>query len=74
VKKANAVVVRELMDKANVKIQELEEGPVYLMLVNESECDSEALTGVREMLEPADVRIIEVLDVNKIKLFELVAK
>ena len=61
--------IKELMEKADISVKELEKGKIYVMLVDES-VDLSACQGVEELFEPADMRILQVMDPSKVRIFE----
>lgn len=71
------VKIKELMEKADISVKELEEGKVYVILVKADptkEIENLSPGDIVKLFEPADVRIVYVTDFSEIKIFELEAK
>lgn len=63
------IKIKELIEKADISIKELKEGPVYLMLLDESlDADIES---VKDVLSPVDVRVLLVPGPVTVRIFEL---
>ena len=62
--------IKELMEKADISVKELEKGKIYVMLAEES-VDLTNVEDVWELDEPLDVRVIQVPDPSKVRIFEL---
>lgn len=67
------VRAKALKALGNVSIKELREGPVYVIFV-ENPTGKVPDPDLSELFAPADVRVIWVDDLSKIKVFELEIK
>lgn len=62
----NEIRVKELMELAN--IAELKAGSIYVLVVDS---EQDVPPRAHEMFEPADVRIVQIDDPAKFRIFEL---